>query len=110
MALTGYVFWTIIGCGLVTWLSRVLPFILVKQFELPRWLVEFLSFVPVTIMTALVVENLFVAHPGHLPSLDVGNTLATLPALVTAIITKILLAIVVVGIAAMALVRALGWA
>ncbi|MFC6170681.1 AzlD domain-containing protein [Loigolactobacillus jiayinensis] len=110
MALTGYVFWTIIGCGAVTWLSRVIPFVLVKQFELPRWLVEFLSFVPVAIMTALVVENLFNAHPGHLPSLNVGNALATLPALVTAIVTKSLLAIVVVGIVAMAIVRALGWA
>jgi branched-subunit amino acid transport protein len=109
MTLSSYVLWTLIGCGLITWLSRILPFVLVKHFRLPDWLVNFLSFVPITIMTALFVENLLVPHPGHLPGIDWQNTLASLPAILTAVLTKILLAIVIVGVAAMAVIRLMGW-
>ena len=36
MALSSYVLLVILGSGLVTWLSRVVPFILLKQFKLPK--------------------------------------------------------------------------
>ncbi|WP_125982151.1 AzlD domain-containing protein [Loigolactobacillus iwatensis] len=103
--MTRYIFWTIIGCGIVTVLSRTFPFLLVKNFALPKWLIHFLSFVPIAIMTALFVENLLIPHQGRLPGIDLENLLASLPAILTAIITKSLLAIVVVGIIAMALIR-----
>lgn len=48
-----FVMLTIIICGLVTLLSRILPFILLKNVNLPQPLVEYLSFVPVVIMSAL---------------------------------------------------------
>ncbi|WPC16713.1 AzlD domain-containing protein [Pediococcus inopinatus] len=99
------VLWTIIGCGIVTWLSRVIPFVLVKNFDLPKWLIQYLSFVPLVIMTALIMENIFTHHAGSLPTVNYENLLATVPTFVAAIISKSLIVIVVVGIVSMALIR-----
>lgn len=101
---------TILLCGLVTWLSRVVPFALVKSVTIPRWLVDFLSFVPITIMMAILMESLLVAHPGHFPGLNVENILATIPAALAGVLTKSLLAVVIVGVIAMALLRLIGFA
>ncbi|WP_353989473.1 AzlD domain-containing protein [Pediococcus argentinicus] len=65
MEMSMYVFMTFVGCGLVTWLLRVVPFVLLKKFSLPKLAVEFLSFVPITIMAALFFESWFIGHPGH---------------------------------------------
>ncbi|WP_035453622.1 AzlD domain-containing protein [Agrilactobacillus composti] len=101
---------TIILCGLVTWLIRVIPFALVKNFKLPGWLTHFLSFVPVAILSAIFVESLLVQKTGHFPGLNFPNFLASIPAIITAVISKSLLAVVVVGVIAMAAIRFLGWA
>ncbi|MCH4123754.1 MAG: AzlD domain-containing protein [Levilactobacillus sp.] len=97
--------WVILGCGAITVLSRVLPFAFVKSLNMPDWLISFLSFVPITIMTALCCESLFVAHAGHLATLNVANCLAAIPATLAGILTKSLLMVVVVGIMAMAVLR-----
>ncbi|KRM58643.1 integral membrane protein [Secundilactobacillus malefermentans DSM 5705 = KCTC 3548] len=76
-----------------------------KRFELPALVIKFLSFMPITIMTALMFENLLVAKTGHLPLFDWQNVLATIPAVIAAIISKSLLIVVVVGIIAMAVIR-----
>ncbi|WP_425351495.1 AzlD domain-containing protein [Lactococcus protaetiae] len=96
---------TILGCGLVTWLSRVLPFILLKKMTLSKLLVEYLSFVPIVIMSALWVSNLFVQHLGHFPSVDWNNLWASIPTVIAAILTKNLLLIVLVGIVSLAIVQ-----
>lgn len=100
-----FVLLVIVGCGLVTWLTRVIPFILLKKFELPISFVEFLSFVPVVIMSALWFNGLFVQHLGHLPSLNIENLLASIPTVISAIISKNLLVIVAVGILSLAIIR-----
>lgn len=105
MPSTKFVLWTLIACGLVTWLSRILPFVLLKKFNLPAKVVEFLSFVPITIMAALWFENLFHQNLGHLPTIDYANLIASVPTVLTAILTKKLLLIVIVGIISLALVR-----
>lgn len=94
-----------IFCGLATWLSRILPFVLLKKFTLPPKVVEFLGFVPITIMAALWFENLFHQQIGHLPQVDLPNLLASIPTVITAILTKKLLLIVIVGIISLGLVR-----
>jgi len=105
MPSTKFIIWTIIACGIVTLLSRIMPFILLKKFNLPAKVVEFLSFVPITIMAALWFENLFKQNIGHLPQIDYANLIASVPTVLTAILTKKLLLIVIVGIISLALVR-----
>lgn len=104
-----FVLLTIVGCGVVTWLSRILPFVLLKRFSLSKAVIEYLSFVPVVIMSALWFSNLFTPHLGQLPTLNVNNLLASLPTVLAAIISKNLLVIVLVGLLSLAGLRLLGW-
>lgn len=68
----------IVGCGVVTLIPRVLPLVLLSKFRLPKWYMDWLSFIPVTIMAALVAQDLLPKD---------GNWLAALPSIVTALIT-----------------------
>lgn len=105
-----YIIVTIVLCGLVTWLSRVVPFAVIKNVTVPSWLINYLSFVPVAIMTAIFVESLFVYHAGHWPGFNLPNVFASIPAIFAGILTKSLLAVVITGVIAMALMRLVGWA
>ena len=105
MLSTSYIILTISGCSIVTWLSRVLPFILLKKFDLPKSVIEYLSFVPIVIMSALWFDSLFVQKIGKFPQINYENLLASLPTVLSAIISKSLLVIVVVGIISLAIIR-----
>lgn len=96
---------TIICCGIVAILSRVLPFVLLKYVHLSDRLVEFLDFVPIVIRTTLWFSNLFTPHLGNLPILNLEYLLASLPTFLAAIVTKNLLLIVLVGIISLAILR-----
>jgi len=108
--MSSYILITILLCGLVTWLSRVVPFAIIKNLTVPNWLIRYLSFVPVAIMTAIFVESLLIYHAGHWPGFDWANIYASIPAILAGILTKNLLAVVMTGIIAMALLRLVGWA
>ena len=105
MLSTNYVILTILGCTIVTWLSRIVPFILLKKFDLPKPIVEYLSFVPTVIMSALWFNSLFVQRIGEFPEINYENLLASLPTVLSAVISKSLLVIVVVGIFSLAIIR-----
>lgn len=105
MYLDKYVLLVILFSGLVTWLSRITPFVLLKKFTLPKIVVNFLSFVPISIMTALWVESLLVQHLGSLPSLNVENILASVPTVISAVISKNLMIIVIVGVVSLGVIK-----
>lgn len=105
MLSTNYVILAILGCAIVTWLSRIVPFILLKKFDLPKPIVEYLSFVPIVIMSALWFNSLFVQRIGEFPEINYENLLASLPTVLSAVISKSLLVIVVVGIFSLAIIR-----
>ena len=105
MLFTNYVILTILGCAIVTWLSRVLPFILLKKFDLPKAVTEYLSLVPIVTMSALWFDSLFIQKIGYLPKINYENLFASLPTVLSAIISKSLLVIVVVGIVSLVIIR-----
>ena len=107
--MSAYILVTILLCGLVTWLSRIIPFAIIKNLAVPQWLIRFLSFVPVAIMTAIFVESLLVYHAGHWPGFNPSNIYASIPAILAGVLTKSLLAVVITGVIAMALLRLVGW-
>ncbi|WP_353986629.1 AzlD domain-containing protein [Lactiplantibacillus plantarum] len=86
-----YIFVTILLCGLVTWLSRIVPFAIIKNLSVPQWLISFLSFVPIAIMTAIFVESLLTYHAGHWPEFNLPNIYASIPAILAGVLTKSLL-------------------
>lgn len=93
-----FIFWTILATSVVTWLSRIVPFVLLKRFNLSSTVTEFLNFVPITIMAALWFQQLFIPHQGQLPDINFLNLFASLPTVISAVISRSLLVIVIVGI------------
>ncbi|OCG01170.1 AzlD domain-containing protein [Gilliamella sp. wkB112] len=103
--MTTYSLLIILGSGLVTWLPRVIPFILVHKLQLPDIVIRFLSYVPICILTALFVQNLFVVKPDEFPDFNVEYCLAAIPTIIVAVLTKNLMWIVISGMAFMAMIR-----
>lgn len=93
-----------LGCALVTALPRVLPFIVIRRIRLPAPVIKWLAYIPVCIMTALIVSSLFIRSGGRV-LIDWQAAVAVLPALIVSILTKNLLYAVIAGVAVMALLR-----
>lgn len=94
----------ILGCAIVTWIPRVLPFIFVRSFSLPDRMLRWLSYIPVCILSALVFESLLDTS-GTVVSLDWPKLITFVPTLAIALITKSLSLTVVGGVIIMAVVR-----
>jgi len=95
----------ILGTALVTFLPRVLPLMVLSRFELPEWGTRWLSFVPISVMAALVGQEIFM-HDGKI-ALSFGNLemLAAIPTFLIALKTRSLLGTVVTGIISLMVLR-----
>ena len=47
----------IVLCGVVTLLVRVIPFIMISRVNLPAIVIKWLSFIPITLFTALIIDG-----------------------------------------------------
>ncbi len=85
------------GMGLVTYLPRWLPLFYLTQRKLPPWLVDWLSLIPVAILSALLAPILFTDQTSR--SLDIGKPelIVAVPTLLFALRTKNMGATVLVG-------------
>jgi branched-subunit amino acid transport protein len=85
------------GMGLVTYLPRTLPLVYLAHRELPQWFVDWLSLIPVAILSALLAPILF-ADP-ETRSLSMGNLelIVAIPTLLFAIKTRSLGGTVLAG-------------
>ncbi|MDT2595692.1 AzlD domain-containing protein [Enterococcus dongliensis] len=95
----------LLGCTLVTWIPRILPFVLTKAITLPPILEKFLSYLPMTILTALLLQSLLNFQAGHFPTLRFPEVFACIPALIVGIRTNDLMKIVLTGVLGIALLR-----
>lgn len=105
MAVNKFILIAILLGFVVSWIPRVLPFILVKYKGLPDIVVRFLHYLPVSILFALILSSLMIEKIGHLPQLKCIEILATVPTVIVAFKSKNLLYAVIVGIVFMALIR-----
>ncbi|MBM7607939.1 branched-subunit amino acid transport protein [Lysinibacillus composti] len=94
----------ILGCALVTWLPRIFPFMLVRNVKLPNIVLRWLAYIPVCILSALVIESL-INSEGKFVTLNWVNVCAFIPTLLVAIKTKSLSITVVIGVVTMAIIR-----
>ena len=87
------------GMGLVTFLPRWLPLFYLANRDLPQWLIDWLSLIPVAILCALLAPILFTDQTTR--SLELGKIelLVAVPTLLFAIKTKSLGGTVLVGMA-----------
>ena len=102
MAVNKFILTAILLGFIVSWVPRILPFVLVKYKGLPDIVVRFL---PVSILFALVLSSLTTEKIGHLPQFRWMEILAMVPTVIVAFKSKNLLYAVIVGIVSMALIR-----
>ena len=95
----------IAGMTAVTLLPRVLPITLLAGRKLPPLLTTWLSFVPVTVLSALLVPDLLLTDGSLNISLDNKFLVAALPTLIVCWRTKSLFAALAVGMTTVALLR-----
>ncbi|GCF93612.1 branched-chain amino acid ABC transporter [Enterococcus florum] len=100
-----YYLFVLLGCMLVTWIPRVVPFVLARAVALPPTVEKFLSYIPLTILTALLFQSLLIFKAGHFPAIKFPEVLACIPALIVGIRTNDLMKIVITGVIGIALLR-----
>ena len=91
--------WLLLGMGIVTYLPRVLPLLVLAQRNLPQGLLDWLGLIPVAILAALLAPGLLVS--GAVRSLDLGKPelFAAIPTLLFALRTRSLGGSVLLGMA-----------
>jgi len=96
MSFSDYLF-LFAGMGLVTYLPRWLPLFFLARRDLPKWLVEWLSLIPVAILCSLLAPILFTDQAAR--SLEIGKPefLVAIPTLLFAVKTKSLGGTVLIG-------------
>lgn len=100
------IFAVILGASIVTFLPRVLPFMVLSRLQIPDWAMRWLSYIPVAVMAALLGNELLMTD-GKLTSLkDNIELFAALPTFLVAIFTRSLLGTIVVGVVSVMLLRA----
>ncbi|SNZ03716.1 Branched-chain amino acid transport protein [Terribacillus aidingensis] len=93
----------IAACAAVTALPRILPFLIIRNLKLPVSVMKWLSYIPICILTALVVSNII--EEGNPISLDWQTITVMIPTLLVALWTKSLLLTVLFGVVLMAVLR-----
>lgn len=100
-----YILLAILFSAVVTWIPRVLPFILVKYKGLPSMVERFLKYLPVSIIFALILSSITNAQPGHFPSFRWLDLLVVFPTTYVSFRYKNLIATVIFGVVLAALSR-----
>ncbi|MDC6327155.1 AzlD domain-containing protein [Staphylococcus auricularis] len=96
----------ILVCGLVTWLTRIIPFVLISHISLPEIVVKWLSFIPITLFTALIMDGVIQQRDyGFGFTLDVQYLIALVPTILLAIFTKSMTITVLGGLGIVAILR-----
>ena len=85
------------GMGLVTYLPRWLPLFYLARRQLPQWLVDWLSLIPVAILCSLLAPILLTNQTSRTLELGKPELLVAIPTLLFAVKSKSLGGTVLVG-------------
>ncbi len=81
----------VLACAAVTAVPRVLPLVALSRLALPRWLLEWLRYVPVAVLSALLAIELLSSGRAGVPAIAAAFAVAFL--------TRSLLGTAVAGVA-----------
>jgi branched-subunit amino acid transport protein len=89
----------VLACALVTAVPRVLPLVVLSRLQLPAWLLDWLRYVPIAILAALLALEVF--FPGGVRNFALSNPAlpGVVAALAVAALTRSILGAVAAGIA-----------
>ena len=100
-----YILMAIAFSGLVTWIPRMIPFILAKYKGLPPIVEHFLKFLPVSIIFALILSSVVSGKAGSLPQIKWLDFLAVFPTGFVAFRYRNLVGTVLFGVVLIAILR-----
>ncbi|CKH08538.1 branched-chain amino acid transport protein [Streptococcus pneumoniae] len=100
-----YLLLAVLFSGLVTWIPRMIPFILVKYKGLPAIVERFLKFLPVSIIFALILSSVVTGKVGSLPQIKWLDFLAVFPTAWIAFRYRNLVGTVLFGVVLIAILR-----
>jgi branched-subunit amino acid transport protein len=66
----------VLACALVTAVPRVLPLVALSRMQLPGWLLDWLRYVPVAVLSALLAIELLSAGRAGLPAIAAAFAVA----------------------------------
>lgn len=98
-----YIWIVIIGGSIVTILSKTLPIMLISKINLNYKISKFLKFIPISILSGLIVSQLLVANQNV--NINSYEIIAAIPTIIIAIKKNNLLLTVIVGVVSIALLR-----
>lgn len=87
----------IAAMGVVTYLPRMLPLVILSRKKLPPWFAEWLELIPPAILSALIAPTLFAGNAPRALCLGKPELLAAVPTLLFALKTRSLAGTVIVG-------------
>ena len=103
-----YVWSVIIGGGIVTVLPRILPITILSKIRLNKSVEQFLTYIPISILAALIAVELFTTDNKFSIQSNALELLAAIPTILVALKKNNLLLTVVVGIISIAFLRYVG--
>lgn len=99
----------ILGCALVTALPRIVPMVVLSRLAIPKWLTDWLSFIPITIMVAIVAQEVLLPSGTPDPGRSTVLLGVSLVTLVVAVATRSLFITVLAGASLMLGAQWWGW-
>jgi branched-subunit amino acid transport protein len=66
----------VLACALVTAVPRVLPLVALSRMQLPGWLLDWLRYVPVAVLSALLAIELLSAGAAGVPAIAAAFAVA----------------------------------
>lgn len=90
-------FFLFMGMGLVTYLPRALPLIYLAHRKMPQWFIDWLGFIPVAVLSALLFPGLFIDTATDDFVFGKLELLVAIPTLIFALKTRSLGGTVMVG-------------
>ena len=85
------------GMGLATYLSRALPLLYLAHKKMPQWLIDWLSLIPVAILSALIAPSLLTDAATRSFTFGKLELLVAIPTLLFSLKTRSLGGTVLVG-------------
>ncbi len=95
----------VIGMAVVTYFPRMLSTVTFSKVNLPKYLLDWLKLVPVSVLASLLILNILVPEGTIFLSIENPFILASIPVLIVAFKTKNLTASVLCGIITMAVLN-----
>lgn len=90
-----------VACGLLTFATRFVMFSDIAPKRLPTWLDEALGFVPIAVLTAIIVPAVIIGPEGSLVLAGNARLPAAILAVTVALVTRSVLPTIAAGLAAL---------